>query len=303
MSVRFCLHTLWSTLAVCAFAAAPAQAQPRPGTLESLMVTGAEGIPPRQIQVWLPPGYDRGKRHAVLYMHDGQMLFGPENTWNRKSWDIDRTLATLIRDGTIRDVIVVAIANDPQRRHAEFFPQTALEQLNPPDVRETFVTQMLGGRPAADAYLKFLVEVVKPAVDARYLTVSSRDGTFIMGSSMGGLISLYALCEYPQVFGGAAALSTHWIGSFERNREIPRSLREYLERRLPPADSVRIYMDRGTEDLDALYDDAQREVDALMQRKGYSSPQFLSRIYAGVGHDENAWRERSAEPLRFLLRR
>lgn len=303
MSVRFCLHTLWSTLVVCAFAAAPAQAQPRPGTLESLMVAGVEGVPPRQIQVWLPPSYDRGKRHAVLYMHDGQMLFGPENTWNRKSWDIDRTLATLIRDGTIRDVIVVAIANDPQRRHAEFFPQTALEQLNPPDVRETFVTQMLGGRPAADAYLKFLVEVVKPAVDARYLTVSSRDGTFIMGSSMGGLISLYALCEYPQVFGGAAALSTHWIGSFERNREIPRSLREYLERRLPPADSVRIYMDRGTEDLDALYDDAQREVDALMQRKGYSSPQFLSRIYAGVGHDENAWRERSAEPLRFLLRR
>jgi len=303
MSVRYCLHLLWCSVLAVAFAAAPAQAQARPGTLESLMIAGADGIAPRAVHVWLPPGFDQTKRHAVLYVHDGQMLFGPEDTWNKRSWELDRTVAALLAEGAIRDVIIVAIANDPKRRHAEFFPQAALQFLEPPSLRKKFVSRALDRRPAADAYLRFLVEVVKPAVDARYPTVSSRDGTFIMGSSMGGLISLYALCEHPKIFGGAAALSTHWIGSFERNLEIPRSLSAYLERRLPPADSVRIYMDRGTEDLDALYDAAQQDVDTLMQRKGYSSSQFLSRVYSGAGHNEDAWRERSAEPLRFLLRR
>ena len=308
MSVRFCLHIIGSGFAALALLmagtlAVAATGTARPGTLESLRVAGGHGIAPRQVQVWLPPGFDRNTRYAVIYMHDGQMLFGNEQTWNGQSWDIDRTLTTLLEKGAIRDVIVVAIANDPNRRHAEFFPEAALELLNPPALREAFVTQALGQRPAAKAYLEFLVEVVKPEVDARYPTDPSRDGTFIMGSSMGGLISLYALCEYPHIFGGAAALSTHWIGSFERNEEIPRSLRGYLEQHLPPADSVRIYMDLGTEGLDALYEDAQREVDSLMQRKGFTAPGFQSRIYQGAGHDEKAWRQRSAEPLRFLLAR
>jgi predicted alpha/beta superfamily hydrolase len=285
------------TLAV----AAPGTA--RPGTLESLRIGGGHGIAPRQVQVWLPPGFNRNTRYAVLYMHDGQMLFSNEQTWNGQSWDIDRTLATLLEKGVIRDVIVVAIPNDPNRRHAEFFPDAALQFLHPPALREAFVAQSLGQRPAAKAYLEFLVDIVKPEVDARYPTDPSRNGTFIMGSSMGGLISLYALCEYPHIFSGAASLSTHWIGSFKRNTEIPRSLRDYLERRLPPANSVRIYMDRGTEGLDALYADAQREVDSMMLHKGFAAPRFQSRIYQGAGHDEKAWRQRSAEPLRFLLAR
>jgi len=308
MSVRFYLHIIGSTCAVLTliWASALAEAAPsptRPGTLESLTVAGGNGLAPRAVQVWLPPHFDRRTRYAVLYMHDGQMLFGNERTWNGQSWDIDRTLASLIQKHLIRNVIVVAIANDPGRRHAEFFPEAALELLNPPALREAFVTQALGQRPAANAYLEFIVNVVKPAVDARYPTDPSREATFIMGSSMGGLISLYALCEYPQIFGGAAALSTHWIGSFERNEAIPRSLREYLERKLPPPDTVRIYLDRGTEGLDALYDDAQREVDLLMQREGFTPPRFQSRTYPGAGHDEKAWRERVAEPLQFLLAR
>lgn len=308
MSVRFYLHIIGSACAVLTliWASALAETAPsstRPGTLESLTVGGGNGIAPRAVQVWLPPNFNRQTRYAVLYMHDGQMLFGNERTWNGQSWDIDLTLASLIQKHIIRDVIVVAIANDPNRRHAEFFPEAALELLNPPALREAFVTQALGQRPAANAYLEYIVNVVKPAVDARYPTDPSREATFIMGSSMGGLISLYALCEYPQIFGGAAALSTHWIGSFERNEAIPRSLREYLERKLPPPDTVRIYLDRGTEGLDALYDDAQREVDVLMQREGFAPPRFQSRTHPGAGHDEKAWRERVAEPLQFLLGR
>jgi len=129
----------------------------------------------------------------------------------------------------------------------------------------------------ASAPVQSGVANAKPAVDARYPTLNARAATFIMGSSMGGLASLQALCEYPKIFGAAACLSTHWIGSSERNDEIPAALLEYLRRKLPAADQIRIYMDRGTRDLDALYDSAQAKVDAMFAEKGYGPTVFISK--------------------------
>ncbi len=271
------------------------------GRIERLGLLQAAGIAARPVDVWLPPGFERRRRHAVLYVHDGQMLFEPTGTWNGKSWQLHRVAAGLLAAGRLRDVIIVAIHNDPARRHAEFFPQAALQDLQPAALREAFIAQALSDRPAADDYLRFMVEVVKPAIDAAYPVLTDRESTFIMGSSMGGLISLYALCERPKIFGGAAALSTHWIGSFERNTAIPAALLAYLRRRLPPAGSCRIYMDRGTRDLDALYDLAQSQADALLQQLGYRAPDVVSRVFPGATHDEDAWRNRVAEPLTFLL--
>ncbi|MFM7432034.1 MAG: alpha/beta hydrolase [Gammaproteobacteria bacterium] len=302
MTVNFDLQRRVATLGLLALAATR-PAHSAEGTLERLPTLGAPGIAPRNVDVWLPPEFDRRRRYATLYMHDGQMLFDARQTWNGKAWHVDRVAAQLIANKVLQDFIVVAIANDPQRRHAEYFPQQALAHLQPPALRRRFIDEALGGTPAGDAYTRFVAEVVKPAVDARYPTLNARAATFIIGSSMGGLASLQALCEYPKIFGAAACLSTHWIGSFERNEAIPRSLREYLERKLPPPDTVRIYLDRGTEELDALYDDAQREMDLLMQRAGFTPPRFQSRTYPGAGHDEKTWRERVAEPLQFLLAR
>lgn len=271
------------------------------GRVQTMSVAALPGIAAREISVWLPPHFDLRRRYAVLYMHDGQMLFDPSRTWNRKAWEVDRVAAHLQMTGKLRDFLIVGIPNDAPRRHAEFFPQAALAFLQPDDLRARFVTQALGGRAAADDYLRFLVEVVKPAVDAHYPTLPGRESTFIMGSSMGGLISLYALCEYPHVFGGAAALSTHWIGSFERNGEIPSALRSYLRRKLPAAHHARIYMDRGTVGLDALYDVPQQQVDMLMTEMGFTPRNFTSKVFAGADHDENSWKARVAVPLEFLL--
>jgi len=294
------LHRRATTLGLLAtLASRPAYADD--GTIERLPDLAAPGIAPRAVEVWLPPGFDRTRRYAALYMHDGQMLFDPARSWNRKSWDLDRVATQLLAANQLRDFIVVAIANDPQRRHAEYFPQAALAFLQPEKLRETFAREAFGGVPAGDAYARFLVEVVKPTVDARYPTLGTPEHTCIMGSSMGGLASLYAVCEYPQVFGAAAALSTHWIGSFERNRAIPAALLEYLRRKLPPADRIRLYMDRGTEGLDALYDVAQADVDRLMAEQGHIAPTFFSKVFNGADHDEDAWSARLAEPLRFLL--
>jgi enterochelin esterase-like enzyme len=120
---------------------------------------------------------------------------------------------------------------------------------------------------------------------------------------MGGLISLYALTEHPQVFGGAACLSTHWIGYFERNAEVPAAALAYLRQHLPPPGRHRLYMDRGTAELDALYDQAQERVDALMREKGFGAPTFDTRVFEGAGHHERAWAERLHIPLLHLLGR
>ena len=158
------------------------------------------------------------------------------------------------------------------------------------------------GQSRSDAYLRFLVDELKPAIDARYPTRPEREATFLMGSSMGGLISAYALAEYPQVFGGAACLSTHWIGIHQRNDEVPSAAIAYLRSALPAPDTVRWWMDRGTTELDAQYDQAQPRIDALMSEKGFvPGPRYQTRVYEGTGHNERAWAGRLHEPLRFLL--
>ncbi|MFM7396286.1 MAG: alpha/beta hydrolase [Gammaproteobacteria bacterium] len=273
------------------------------GVIDRFSALSSQGLSPREIEVWRPPEFDPKQRYKVLYMHDGQMLFDPTRTWNRQAWEIDRTGSRLIEERLVQDFIVVGIANDPARRHAEFFPQAALNDLHPETLRASFTEKALGGRPAADDYLKFIVEVVKPLIDRSYPTLTSRDSTFIMGSSMGGLISLYAACEYPEIFGGAAALSTHWIGTYERNNEIPSALMSYLDRKLPAAGRTRLYMDRGTRELDALYDEAQARVDALMIKRGYTKPFFETLVFPDAGHNETSWAARVGRPIQFLLGR
>jgi enterochelin esterase-like enzyme len=201
----------------------------------------------------------------------------------------------------VQDFIVVGPWNNGKFRHAEYFPGKFLPHL-PEDLREQLVREGLQGQSRSDAYLRFLVEELKPAIDARYPTRPEREATFLMGSSMGGLISAYALCEHPRVFGGAACLSTHWIGSARRNDEVPSAAIAYLRSALPAPDSVRWWMDRGTTELDAQYDQAQPRIDALMAEKGFvPGPRYQTRVYEGMGHNESAWAGRLHEPLRFLL--
>lgn len=187
-----------------------AQAQPLPsvdvGRIERLTSFESRFVDARPIDVWLPPGYSAGRRYAVLYMHDGQGLFDARVTWNHTAWNVHLALNRLMQAGAVQDTIVVGIPNNGIYRYSEYFPEKFLPLL-PDAVRQDYVKLAQRGRPLADAYLRFIVEELKPAVDRRFATRTDAASTFIMGSSMGGLISLYALCEYPQVFGGAAALS------------------------------------------------------------------------------------------------
>jgi enterochelin esterase-like enzyme len=265
-------------------------------------------IPPRNISVWLPTDYNREKKYAVLYMHDGQMLFDASTTWNKQEWGIDEAMDSLISQGKIRETIIVGIWNIPERRHQEYFPQQPFDKLK--EKEKEFVHQSLkaAGRTqetfkvVSDNYLKFIVTELKPFIDATYVTHTDLQNTFVGGSSMGGLISLYALCEYPDIFGGAVCISTHWPGIFQvENNPIPEAFLKYMEEHLPKPGKHKLYFDYGTATLDALYPPLQNQVDLLMKKLGYNENNWKSLEFTGADHSENAWRNRLPIPLFFLL--
>lgn len=272
------------------------------GRIERLPAFASRHVAPRHVDIWLPPGYAAGQPHAVLYMHDGQMLFDPTHTWNRQCWQLAQAMQALSSGaGAIHPTIVVGIWNSGATRFAEYFPQAMLPHLAAGPVREQVIARGLQPRPLADDYLRFLVEELKPAIDARYATRSGPEHCVIAGSSMGGLISLYALARHPQVFGGAAALSTHWIGVFERNEAVPAAALAWLREALPPPGRHRLYMDRGDRELDAQYDRAQEQVDALLRERGWRAPLWASTVFEGSGHNETDWARRVVPALRHLL--
>lgn len=263
----------------------------------------------RSVDVWLPKGYDAKKKYAVLYMHDGQMLFDSTINWNHQEWGVDETFGNLIKNGKIKDCIVVGIWNT-SKRHAEYFPQKPFETLSPE--QKDYVTRELqkSGRttgtfqPVSDNYLNFVVNELKPFIDNNFSTLKTRKNTFIAGSSMGGLISMYAICEYPDVFGGAACLSTHWPGVFTmENNPVPDTFVRYIETNLPDPKTHKLYFDFGDQTLDAMYPPLQKKVDEVMKAKGFTDKNWHTQFFPGKDHSEKSWNERFEIPVSFLLGR
>jgi predicted alpha/beta superfamily hydrolase len=272
------------------------------GKLVRYKVLHSRYAQPRNVDIWLPENYDKSKRYAVLYMHDGQMLFDSTTTWNGQEWQVDEHMSNLLNRKVIRNCIVVGIWNNGKYRHTEYFPQKALEYL-PPAVKDSLTRQLLDGKPQADNYLRFLVKELKPFVDSVFTTIPDKENTFIAGSSMGGLISMYALCEYPEVFGGAACLSTHWIGNFQKNDEIPAAFAQYIKTSLPPAVDHKFYFDYGTVGLDSLYKPYQLKINSILATKGYTTKSWKTKEFKGADHSEKSWNKRLDIPLLFLLKR
>jgi predicted alpha/beta superfamily hydrolase len=264
----------------------------------------------RNVDVWLPENYSNEKKYAVLYMHDGQMLFDTSNAWNKQEWGIDEAMSDLFYQQKIKECIVVGIWNDSKNRHIDYFPQKPFEALTKAEQDSMYAAKrqngnsVFSGKVQSDNYLKFLVTELKPFIDSAYHTQNDVGSTFIAGSSMGGLISIYALCEYPKIFGGAACLSTHWPGIFRKeNNAFPNAMIQYLKANLPKAKNHQIYFDYGTETLDAMYEPYQFEVDKIMANKGYSNKNWMTKKFEGENHSEIAWRKRVRIPLEFLLRK
>jgi predicted alpha/beta superfamily hydrolase len=296
---------------VCCCASVPAAddpAKPPPG------VTGvvkkhdrfpSRFVAPRNVHVWLPPSYATATetRYPVLYMHDGQNLFDPKTSFLGVDWGVDEAMTRLVGEKKIPEALVVGIWNTP-RRVQEYLPAKLLtdgkKYKQYAALEKDLARFRMGGTDPkgwlADLYLKFLVEDLKPFIDKEYRTKPGRADTSVMGSSAGALISLYAVCEYPDVFGGAGCVSTHWpLGDG--------ILVDFFADRLPDPATHRIYYDFGTETLDQGYEPFQNRMDEVMKKKGWTSGRnWLTRKFPGADHSERSWRKRVDVPLEFLLR-
>jgi predicted alpha/beta superfamily hydrolase len=278
------------------------------GTIQRLENFQSEFVDARNVDVWLPDEYSSKKKYAVLYMHDGQMLYDSTNTWNHQAWDVDDVSSRLMKGGKVQDFIVVGVWNGGASRHADYFPQKPYESMTAGQ-KEFVVRQLQSAgkttgdfHPKSDNYLKFLVTELKPFIDKNYSVYTDRKHTFIAGSSMGGLISMYAICEYPKIFGGAACLSTHWPGIFSmENNPVPDTFISYLKTNLPDPKTHKIYFDYGDQTLDAMYPPLQQKVDEIMKTWGFTNKNWITRYYPGDDHSEKSWNRRLYVPLQFLL--
>ena len=278
------------------------------GTIVRIENFKSKFVTKRNIDIWLPSDYSKTKKYAVLYMHDGQMLYDANQTWNKQAWEVDDVMAKLIREQSITDVIVVGIWNGGETRHFDYFPQKPFEMLSKKqqdsiyNLNRSEGVKLFNGKVSSDNYLRFIVQELKPIIDQKYAVYTDFEHTFIAGSSMGGLISMYAICEYPEVFGGAACISTHWPGIFHvENNPIPNAFYQYLKMKLPNPKDHKLYFDFGTATLDALYEPLQNEVDLIMKEKGYDSNHWMTQKFEGDNHSELSWQKRLYIPFQFLF--
>ena len=278
------------------------------GKLETIEAFKSKYIGDRKVMVWLPDGYSEDTQYAVLYMHDGQMLFDADTTWNKQEWGVDEVAGKLQASGKTKPFIVVAAFNGGDLRYPEYLPQKpwkALSRDQKYDVLQTSTDDKnvdIENIIRSDNYLKFLVGELKPYIDKTYSVHTDRENTFVAGSSMGGLISMYAIGEYPEIFGAAACISTHWPGSEKPDwTAITDQFMTYLAENVPDPGMHRIYFDYGDQTLDAVYPPMQAKADEIMQAKGYDDTNWLTVYDRGAAHDETSWRARLHRPLIFLL--
>jgi predicted alpha/beta superfamily hydrolase len=229
----------------------------------------------RYVDVYLPDSYHAGRRrYPVVYMQDGQNLSDPAIAFGGNTWRLDEGLPWLAERGI--EPIVVGIHNTGPARLAEYSP---------------FEDRKHGGGDG-DRYARFLIDTVKPRIDANYRTRKDRDSTVIAGSSMGGLISLYAFFRRPSPFGAAAVISPSiWFGGREILAFVQRA-------RLTRG---RIYLDAGTSEGAGTLRDA-RTLNRLLRRKGYKGDSLWYLEAQGHQHRETDWAWRLPQALEYLLR-
>jgi pimeloyl-ACP methyl ester carboxylesterase len=248
----------------------------------------------RNIEIWLPPGYDdsTAAHYPVLYMADGQNLFDPRLSYGGVDWGVDEAVVRLVQRGVIPPVIVVGVWNSAAR-FQEYSPWHD-----------------------APSYARFLIEELMPRVDAAFRTRKGPGNTAVMGSSMGGLLSFYLVSHHPEVFGACGCESTHFPLSEAVAAQVMPGLpipldpdtTPYIIRDIRAGLTVprgaRYMFDYGTLGLDSAYAPTHDAVRAWLSGQGLiEGRDFVVRRYEGATHNEASWRARLEDPLIFLFGR
>jgi predicted alpha/beta superfamily hydrolase len=250
----------------------PSTAQANVHVLPAMTIPGLDRQ--RTIRVYLPPGYETSKaRYPVLYMHDGQNLFDDATSYIGE-WGVDETLNELSKTKHL-DLIVVGIDNGLDLR---------VRELNPWDNPKH-------GKGEGKQYVDFIVTVVKPYIDKTYRTKSDRAHTGIMGSSLGGLISHYAIYEHPDVFSKAGIFSpAYWYAP---------PVFDYTSAHMLPKDA-RLYFYAGGKEDESMVPNMQRIV-GMLRKRGFPDENLRVDVNPDAQHNETAWRAEFPKAVMWLF--
>ncbi|GAA4777154.1 hypothetical protein GCM10023230_30450 [Flavobacterium hankyongi] len=224
----------------------------------------------KKIWIYLPKNYEESKKkYPVIYMHDAQNLFDKSTSFSGE-WNIDETL-----DSLNAETIVVGIEHGNDKRISELTP---------------YKNEKYGGGDAYN-YLDFIVKTLKPHVDKNYRTLKKPESTSIAGSSLGGLVSYYALLQYPDIFDKAIVFSP----SFWFSNEI------YTLTENSPKTNAKMYFLCGDNEDEAMVTDMNKMTD-LLKRKVNSFSQIEIQVVEGGQHNEKLWREAFPKAYLWLLK-
>lgn len=236
----------------------------------------------RRIRICLPCGYSAAAdmRYPVLYLHDGQNLFDDKDSYSGQAWQLDRIVAELCQSGRIEPIILVAIDHAGTARLAEFAHQD-----------RNFDGNFIKAR--GREYENFIIEELKPQIDRLFLSATSADETGLMGSSMGGLVSLNIALRRSDIFGKVAALSPScWWD--------PAALKADLQRYQIELRKLKIWLDIGG--YEGRYGDEVEEIaERIFDLNGKDKDKVRYYRDPTADHSEVAWRNRVHLPLKFLF--
>ena len=225
----------------------------------------------RRIWIYLPPSYSKSrKKYPVLYMHDGQNVFDNATSFAGE-WGVDEALDSM--SSQFGEMIVVAVDNGGRTRMSEYSP-----------------SDNKYAKAEGEAYVDFMVETLRPYINKHYRTKKCRKHNFIAGSSMGGLISFYALVKYPKKFGGAGIFSpSFWIAP--EFKDLPEDQAQKIK--------GKIYMFAGMQESEHMVPDMLQVFENL---KKSSKAEIKTVIRAEGKHSESTWREEFPLFYKFLLK-
>jgi len=243
------------------------------GTVKYHPQLTGEGVLPRDIIVWLPPNYQKNpnKHYPVLYMHDGQNIIDPNTSSFKVDWAVDETLTRLIAEEKVPAMIVVGMSSTANRT-AEYSPGAD-----------------------GEAYMSFVINKVKPLIDKTYRTKTSRENTFVGGSSMGGIMSLMLVWQHDDIFSKAICMSPAFkIDELDYVSTVAHYQGDKKQ--------IKVYIDNGGLGLEQRLQPGIDDMLVALRKQGYQgNDDLLWVLDNSAKHSEGAWAKRFPEAIKWLM--
>ena len=271
----------------------------------------------RKIQIYYPNNKIIDSNTLFIFMNDGEELFNAADSWHNMEWGIDEKIEQMNLNENQLNFVIVAIHSakkgnqffvDETKRYAEYFPKESINYFDRGFKKRRYQEWINNNNLN---YLEFLTEDVIPFVEEKFDITLNNKNLGIIGASMGGLAALNALIEYPDLFGFAGCISTHWVGirpleyiflpltgKIKGDDDTVNAIISYIEDNITNIDDQKIYFDHGTVGLDSLYSTPQRKVNKILDSK---STKYKYLVFDGYDHYASEFGSRFDSVLEYLV--